>query len=96
MQGISVNSPHGTVTSKAKLLMCTVDLPARAQILNMKQYNGKQGCAYCEDEGTPRPSSHLQRNWLYSNDRIQRTHQKMRADAKTAAEEGDVVCKFSH
>lgn len=54
MQGIFVKSPHGTVTSKARLLMCTADLPARAQILNMKQYNGKQGYAYCEDEGTPR------------------------------------------
>ena len=70
MQGISVKSPHGTVTSKARLLMCTADLPARAQILNMKQYNGKEVCAYCEDEGTPRPSSHLQWNWLHSGDHI--------------------------
>ena len=58
----------------------------------MKQYNGKQGCAYCEDEGTPRPSSHLQRNWLHSGDHIQRTHEKMRGDAKKAAEEGNAVC----
>ena len=57
--GISVTSPDGVVISKAKLLMCSVDLPARALVLNMKQYNGKFACAYCENEGTPRATSAL-------------------------------------
>ena len=58
----------------------------------MKQYIGKQECAYCEDEGTPRPSSHLQWNCLHLGDHIQRTNKKMRADAKKATEEGNAVC----
>ena len=33
-------------------VMCSVDLPARAMVLHMKQWNGAYGCAYCDDEGT--------------------------------------------
>ena len=90
-----MKSPSGIVTSKAVLLMCSADVPACAQILNMKQYNGKQGCAYCEEEGTPRPSSHLHHNWLYSSDRVERTHQRMISDAKKAAEEAVAVSMYS-
>ena len=53
--GITVNSPAGEITCKARLLMCLVDLPARASVLNMKQFNGKFGCSQCEDEGHPEP-----------------------------------------
>ena len=58
-------NPAKEITSKARLLMCPVDLLARASMLNMKQYNGKYGCSQCEDEGQPRSSSHLVRNWPY-------------------------------
>ena len=51
-----MNSPAGEITCKARLL-CSVDLPARASVLNMKQFNGKYGCSQCEDEGQPRASS---------------------------------------
>ena len=56
--GITVNTPSGKMVSKARLLMCAVDLPARASVLNMKQFK-KWGCTYCEDEGVPRPTCHL-------------------------------------
>ena len=51
MVGITVSNPVGEITCKARLLMCSVDLPARAFVLNMKQFNGKYGCSQCEDEG---------------------------------------------
>ena len=35
------------------LLTCSVDLPARSLVLNMKQYNGRYGCSFCYDEGKP-------------------------------------------
>ena len=79
-----MNSPVGEITSKARLLMCSVDLPARAFVLNMKQYNGKYGCSQCEDEGQPRSSSHLVRNWPYSPSSVPRTHQRVIANAKEA------------
>ena len=90
--GISVTSPDGVVISKAKLLMCSVDLPARALVLNMKQYNGKFACAYCENEGTPRATSALHRNWLYSSDYVLRTHDSVISNAEEATVEGDAVC----
>ena len=86
-----MKSPLGIVTSKAMLLMCSADLPACAQVLNMKQYNGKHGCAYCKDEETPRPSSHLHRNWLYLCDPVECSHQNMISDAKKAIEKGEAV-----
>ena len=41
--------------------MCSVDLPARAIVLNMKQWNGAHGCLYCESPGTVLPGDHLHR-----------------------------------
>ena len=89
--GISVKTPAGMAVSKARLLMCSVDLPARAQVLNMKQFNGVQGCAYCEDESTARASSHLHRNWPYRSRHVMRTHTKMLSDAKEVVESGQAV-----
>lgn len=79
-----VNTPHGETTSKAMLLMCSVDLHARASVMNMKLFNGKYACAYCEDEGMPRPTSHLHRNWPYTSNSTPRTHQSILRNARDA------------
>lgn len=60
---MEVNTPDGVMTSRVLLLLCSVDLPAQAPLRNAKQYNGAYGCAYCEDEGTPRPENRMIRNW---------------------------------
>ena len=83
-----MKSPHGTVTSKAKLLMCTADLRARAQILNIKQYNGKQDVFTVKMKELHNHQAISSR----TGGNIQRTDEKMRGDAKKAAEEGNVVC----
>ena len=75
--GFPVDTPHGPVIAKAMLLMCTLDLPAKAIVMNMKQFNGQHGCTYCEDEGVPRRSRHLHRNWPYNTNSITRTHNGM-------------------
>ena len=75
--GIRVTSPTGVMTCKAKLLMCSADLPARASVLNMKKFNGAHGCAFCEDKGVPRASSHLHRNWPYTTPCVSRTKQSV-------------------
>ena len=36
--------------TRAMLLTCAFDLPARALVLDMKQFNGKYACVYCEDD----------------------------------------------
>lgn len=40
------------MVSRSLLLAVSVDLPARALVLNTKQYNGKWACCYCEEEGS--------------------------------------------
>ena len=52
---------------RAILLTCSVDLPARAMITNMKQWNGANGCLYCEEEGTTIGCDHLHRYWPYKD-----------------------------
>jgi len=40
------------VTCHATLIACTCDLPARALVLKMVQFNGKNGCSHCTQQGT--------------------------------------------
>ncbi|KAL5014626.1 hypothetical protein ScPMuIL_008896 [Solemya velum] len=40
-----------TVCSRAMLVVVTMDLQARAYVLNMTQHNGLTGCLYCTDPG---------------------------------------------
>lgn len=56
-------TPEGKKKTRCILLMSSVDLPARALILNMKQYNGMYGCCFCYSEGKSKRSSPLHRYW---------------------------------
>lgn len=71
--GVAVNTPAGDMTSRAILLNASVDLPARAMISNMKQWNGAHGSLYCEDQGTTVGGDHLHRYWPY-RDAVSRSH----------------------
>ncbi|KAH7939180.1 hypothetical protein HPB52_008075 [Rhipicephalus sanguineus] len=43
----------GTVIKSAvHVVLCCVDSPARAALLNMKQFNGYYGCSWCREKGT--------------------------------------------
>lgn len=86
-----MKTPDGEMVCKVRLLMCSVDLVARAPVLNMKQFNGKYGCCYCEDEGHPLPTTHLHRTWPYSDSSTPRTHQGMIANAKEALRKKEPV-----
>ena len=90
--GVTVNSPVGEVTCKARLLMCSADLPARASVLNMKKFNGAYACAFCEDEGEPRASSHLHRNWPYTVSCVPRTHRSVISNGRDALRTNGAVC----
>lgn len=72
------------MTSKAHLILCSVDLPAQAIITNMKQFNGAFGCGYCEQEGNARPECPGQRNWPMVSGAPRRTHESLLANASEA------------
>ena len=50
--GLPITTPAGPKLLRAKLLCCVFDLPARASVLNLMQWNGQYGCTYCLDQGT--------------------------------------------
>jgi len=91
--GVAVKTPHGTATAKGILLMNSVDLPARAAILNMKQFNGKFACCYCDQEGQTSATSTLVRYWPPVPSRALRTHTDMLQAARESHATKTVVCR---
>ncbi len=89
-KGISIQTPDGTRKQvRAKVLLGSFDLPAKAAVANSKQYNGEYGCNYCTDKGTL-----VARNTrVYPPDAPHktRTSQKMMEWAKTAERENRSV-----
>ena len=85
--GILVKTPVGIETARAMLLQLSVDLPARALVLNMKHFNGAFACCYCESEGETLPGDHLHRYWPHVPGTTQRTHQSLLANARKAVTE---------
>ena len=61
--GVAVHTPAWPMIARVILLFCSVDLPARAIVLNMKQWNGQHGCLNCESPGTTVDGDHLHRYW---------------------------------
>lgn len=90
--GIAVQTPVGVMSAGAILINCSVDLPARAMLMNMKQWNGICGCLYCEDEGSVVGSDHLHRYWPQQASSVQRSHAALLLNAEEATRTGTAVC----
>ena len=54
LKGVTVSIDGVNYNIKAKLVMCVLDLPARAAVANTVQFNGAFGCLYCTEEGVIR------------------------------------------
>ena len=77
--------------------MLTADLPAKAMVLNAKQFNSRYGCSYCESEGATPPSDHLHRYWPYDPSAVLRSHASVVSNTKDAVKDREVVsCVISH
>ena len=64
-------------------------------MLNVKQFNGKQGCANCEYEGVPCVSAKMIRDWPYQEDCMyERTHKSLIECAIRAVEGKSVISIF--
>ena len=80
------------MTARAVLLLVSVDLPAQAKLLNMKQYNGAYGCHACEDEGVPQSECPTSRDWPCITPRSPlRTHELVIRNASEATRCSSVV-----
>ena len=49
---VSIRTPEGDRPMRVKVVMGVLDLPAKAAVLCMKQFNGEHGCAVCLHPGT--------------------------------------------
>ena len=91
--GIAVSTVDGTKTAKVILLQCSADLPARAQLTKMKQFNGHCACLYCYNAGTTSPNNPLHRFWPHSAC-SQRTSHSFIQDVIKATTTAKVVCSL--
>ena len=67
MNGIDVkDTPEGDIHFHAMLFITTADLQARADLMNMKHYNGQFSCHLCKDEGMGIGNG-LHRVWPYND-----------------------------
>lgn len=87
-----MTTPDGMKTLKCILLLSAVDLPARAMLLSMKQFNGIKGCSFCYYPGQSALGSPLHRFWPPQSSVILRTHDSMCKDAQEAVESNVPVC----
>ena len=92
---MKVLTPRGEALIRFHLLAVSLDLPARAMVLNMKQFNGKFGCCYCEDEGTNPPNQPTLRYYPYENNSTPRQHNSMVTDARCATDKREPVSPSS-
>ena len=89
--GIEVHTPGGVYQAHAMLLMCATDLIARAQVTNMKQFNGKFGCLYCLQPGQTPPDNNLIRYWSHIRAYPTRTNESILEAAGAAVSSNDPV-----
>ena len=74
--GIHVpRSGDGDITVRCMLFVATADLPARAALMNMKQFNGKCACHLCKSEGTAYGQHNIHRCWPFKQNHEKRTHE---------------------
>ena len=87
MLGVTIETPHGPASYRAKLELAVFDLPAKAAALCSKQFNGKYGCSVCLH-----PGEYSNRRRLYApTQHSERTHQSVVAAGRLAEAKGDAV-----
>ena len=74
--GIQVpgTADENVTTVRCMLFMATANLPARAALMNMKQFNGKFACHLCKSEGTAYGQYKIHRCWPYEQNTEERMH----------------------
>ena len=86
--GVAVDTPAGEMVARVALLLCSVDLPARALVTNTKRWNG---CLYCESDGVTIGSDHLHRYWPYQPSSRLRSRELLLSNAEMAVTTGNTV-----
>ena len=67
---VQMTTAFGGRKVHAMLMVCSLDLPAKAALLNMKQFNGANSCSVCDAPGQTCPGSHLHRFWPFDQEGV--------------------------
>ncbi|VDI09445.1 Hypothetical predicted protein [Mytilus galloprovincialis] len=92
-RGIVVNIQQTEIRTRAMMIVATMDLQARAYVLQMTQHNGKHGCLYCLEPGKVVKSGKANcRSYPYRDvDPEPRTKENIKSDAQEAIASGKRV-----
>lgn len=74
----------------------SADLPARALIANMKRFNSRYGCLFCENPGTTLPGKPLHRFWPHIEDASLRSHDSVVENASQATSQHKPVSFYDY
>ncbi|XP_062507747.1 uncharacterized protein LOC134184148 [Corticium candelabrum] len=83
-EGALFETARGMQRCRARLVLVTRDLPARAMLLCMKNFNGIAVCCYCYHPGMTIGDDHLHQYWPYDGTLERRRHESMKQDVITA------------
>lgn len=71
-----------TLSTKIYMVCCIADAPARAAVMNRKQFNGYYGCPWCYQRGTLVQGVV---KYPFAEHQVERTHKGVLQDMKSAA-----------
>ena len=88
-------TPDGELSCRGMILTCSVDLPAKAAVCNMKGFNGAHSCVTCMDSGDNTVGeSHMHRYWPFNPHCEIRSVDSVRNAFVKASQTGDAVSKI--
>jgi hypothetical protein len=93
--GLEVSTVSGAKKVKAAMVVVSCDLPARALVLNMRQFNGQHGCHLCEDPGENSHVNPMLRWWPYNEGPVLRTKTSLLKNALDVAVQDKIVSSLT-
>ena len=78
------------------LFVVTADLPARAALVNMNEFNSKCACHLCKSEGTAYGQHNIHRCWPFKQNHEKRRHEDQINFAMKATQKQAVVGVKGH
>ena len=90
--GFQLSEVSGGVKQvRAAMVVVSCDLPARAMVLNMRQFNGQHGCHLCDSAGENSTEHPMLRWWPYNSESTNRTKVALMKDSVKATRSGNIV-----
>ena len=90
------DSAHGNINIRCMLFVATADLPAWADLMNMKRFNGKCACHLCKSEGKGYGPNNIHRCWPFPQNLDKRTHKDQLTYASKATQRNAVMGVKGH